>query len=367
MKLLVIDDEWKTRGPTYKNLERLDAAGHITVEFLGMFDRLPEVLASTHYDAYIVDLVFNGDWAGVTIEEVMSALSNRAPVALVSSRWDETNFPELRRVWDNDNILLAFQWKELEESYGARVLAFHLKKALNRWYHLEDLHLKASDPVWILPISDLQFGGFEMDKLLHESAIMAEKVKEACEGGPTFIALTGDVAERGLPQEYDSAADWLGRLTRDFREFAIPNSRILLVPGNHDVCLPLAGSGRIKLNEVTNKLELIEDKADYFDVLSSFAFTPFRQFASRVTDDHSWVEKHDDYWLTTRFKHEGFVFFGCNTAAPISLNGFAGRCLSLDVSGYVRQAIGRELSKGGAKGPSDDWSRTSLADSRRRG
>jgi len=52
---------------------------------------------------------------------------------------------------------------------------------------------------------------------------------------PDHIALTGDLVNVALPEEFRRAADWLGA-------FDSP-ARITVIPGNHDVYVPIPGPG----------------------------------------------------------------------------------------------------------------------------
>jgi 3',5'-cyclic AMP phosphodiesterase CpdA len=52
-------------------------------------------------------------------------------------------------------------------------------------------------------------------------------IAAAREENPALLAITGDLAHIGLPQEIRQARDWLAQLG--------PPERVLLVPGNHDI------------------------------------------------------------------------------------------------------------------------------------
>lgn len=66
-------------------------------------------------------------------------------------------------------------------------------------------------------------------------ALMADVEAQA----PRHILVSGDLVNIGLPAEYDAALDWLHRVG--------PPERVSVVPGNHDIYVPLAtdpGVGR---------------------------------------------------------------------------------------------------------------------------
>jgi len=52
---------------------------------------------------------------------------------------------------------------------------------------------------------------------------------------PDVVAITGDVARTGSRDEYEEAAKWIDRGLMKCLPSRFPKSRILMVPGNHDV------------------------------------------------------------------------------------------------------------------------------------
>lgn len=90
-----------------------------------------------------------------------------------------------------------------------------------RILHLSDIHFKA-DKAW------------DADPVLRD---LAEFIAEEGNKGyvPDLVMITGDLAFAGVAEEYQLARSWLDEqlwpaLPKDF-----PHSRLLLVPGNHDV------------------------------------------------------------------------------------------------------------------------------------
>ncbi|MFM7199803.1 MAG: AAA family ATPase [Myxococcota bacterium] len=91
----------------------------------------------------------------------------------------------------------------------------------------------------LLHLSDLHFGQdrgdatARFDQKLVTRALL-EDVKGLVNEGlkPDYIVLTGDVAFSAQPEEYEAASAWLGELCG---ECGLKTSRLLMVPGNHDV------------------------------------------------------------------------------------------------------------------------------------
>jgi len=164
----------------------------------------------------------------------------------------------------------------------------------------------------------------------------ASAIEKHWDEGPTFIAITGDIAQRGLPEEYEAALQWLSDLVANF-SWSIPSNRIYMVPGNHDICLPLASSSLLALQTKENseqlnspkdqKVDWIEDNAEGVDKILNFAFRPYLDFSKKLTL-LPWLSEPTDQerqkanrfsypWLESRFRHLGVVFFGFNSAQPI--------------------------------------------------
>ncbi|MCH7527749.1 MAG: metallophosphoesterase, partial [Planctomycetes bacterium] len=90
-----------------------------------------------------------------------------------------------------------------------------------RILHLSDFHLSAerrwdSDPV-LAGLAEI-IGGLTGKGL-----------------GPDVVAITGDIADKGRPKDYEEARRWIDKGLRPALPPRFPDSRILIVPGNHDV------------------------------------------------------------------------------------------------------------------------------------
>jgi len=101
----------------------------------------------------------------------------------------------------------------------------------------QSIRARATKPgvVRILHLSDLHFSkrrAWDQDPVL---SALARDVKRLRDDGlpPDLIAITGDVADRGTPEEYALAATFLR--DRLLPVTGLPKERLLLVPGNHDV------------------------------------------------------------------------------------------------------------------------------------
>jgi len=105
--------------------------------------------------------------------------------------------------------------------------------------------------ITLLHISDLQFGHNHRfgnlavgdpeagsDTLFERMAVALDE--RSAEGMvPEAIVVSGDLAEQGKPKEFKDAGEFLDKLAT---RLAVPRSRVVIVPGNHDVNWALSDS-----------------------------------------------------------------------------------------------------------------------------
>jgi HAD superfamily hydrolase (TIGR01509 family) len=118
--------------------------------------------------------------------------------------------------------------------------------------------------ITLLHISDLQFGHNHRfgnlavgdpeagsDTLFERMAVALDERSD--EGMvPDAIVVSGDLAEQGKPKEFKDAREFLSKLAT---RLAIPRSRVVMVPGNHDVNWDLSDS-HFKKRQAEEKLPL---------------------------------------------------------------------------------------------------------------
>jgi 3',5'-cyclic AMP phosphodiesterase CpdA len=97
--------------------------------------------------------------------------------------------------------------------------------------HLSDVHLA--------PIAGFAMRYWNVKRMLgfanwqrgrvrvHLRAVADQIAADVRAQGPSHIAVTGDLANLGLPEEYQQALSWLARLG--------PPDGVSVVPGNHDI------------------------------------------------------------------------------------------------------------------------------------
>lgn len=383
-KILVIDDNYTTRSASYRCLEDAcrdpDKITPPLFEIDLIYARTPleieNLLSQNVFSAVILDIVLNNrEWTGgapVRASDMLSKLNNNIPVALLSSHWYSEEVKNLVAEWPTKNCRMFIHWDDLEnkdrvkEGSLTRVL-FELAKHIETYCNIDySLQLTADDPIRILHLSDLQFGGFDKWKLKLDAGHCANTIRRLWPSGPTFIVITGDIAERGLPEEYEAAHKWVSELVAQF-SWILPTSRLFIVPGNHDICLPFAAGSHLTLQETEESIlartKTPSAKKDFyvaFDVdpikyndLTDFAFRPYLDFTGRLAprlllsvsadEERRKASRQSLAWLEARFRHLGVVFFGLNTTQPVNPRKLPSRAIPLptveDITAEIRKVL----------------------------
>lgn len=90
-----------------------------------------------------------------------------------------------------------------------------------QWIHVSDIHFGAGDP-------SRGFDRLAVTRAIRDDArALADRL-----GSPDRIFVTGDIAQRADPREYEVAYGWLRELAE---ASSAPMDRVRVVPGNHDV------------------------------------------------------------------------------------------------------------------------------------
>jgi 3',5'-cyclic AMP phosphodiesterase CpdA len=101
--------------------------------------------------------------------------------------------------------------------------------------HLSDIHLSPMPPARRVELMSKRILGYvnwhRGRKLVHRREILDLLTRDIVERKPDHIAVTGDLVNLGLPEEFVRASEWLHHLG--------PPSRVTAIPGNHDAYVRL--------------------------------------------------------------------------------------------------------------------------------
>ena len=111
--------------------------------------------------------------------------------------------------------------------------------------HLSDIHLSPMPRARRRDLLNKRVIGYvnwhHGPKYVHRRDILDLLTRDIVEQKPDHIAVTGDLVNLGLPEEFLRAAEWLHHLG--------PPDKVTAIPGNHDAYVrlhPEAGTGRWK-------------------------------------------------------------------------------------------------------------------------
>jgi hypothetical protein len=312
-KVLVIDDDLDRPARRGKQTRRehyyyLNSAFELS--FLEKIEALPDLLKLGDIHGILADFVLD-KW-GTDIRSILAQLGGQYPVGLISSHW-APSFEELRLTlheYPND-VAQLFTWEDLEVVDRRGLVVIWLEKAIRERLGYGTVVLNEREPLRILHLSDLQFGGALPTDFVTETHLIAEKIRQIWQSPPTFIALTGDAAEHGLPSEFAMAKDWLEDLARNLDPKGWSRERFLIIPGNHDLCWPLGWSAKVDIGARRFSESSVRDSS-----LLPYALEPFRKFASELNGEVHWIGDKN-YWVLGKHRHLGVIFYGYNTCEDV--------------------------------------------------
>ena len=97
--------------------------------------------------------------------------------------------------------------------------------------HLSDPHLAPLPAASFMELAGKRLTGWlnwqRKRHLVHDRAVLKAIIADIKAQGPDHVAVTGDIANIGLPEEYARGREWLASLgsARD----------VSFIPGNHDI------------------------------------------------------------------------------------------------------------------------------------
>jgi len=205
----------------------------------------------------VIDMVLEGPkWSTRSVEQLdRKLLSEDWPLILVSARFDSDKAIErANRLVGATPVRAPFQfltWSAIsravdgvDESEVAFIVGAVLALARG-----QDMRFAKGpdDEIEILHITDPHFGRAAWDVGALISLRLARQINGL--GIADFLAITGDIADKGMPAQYQLAFDYFEALANNRVMTAIdtglPRDRVFVCPGNHDFSRPLALAANI--------------------------------------------------------------------------------------------------------------------------
>ncbi|MBZ9689787.1 metallophosphoesterase [Clostridium estertheticum] len=324
-KLLIIDDEVKTRKSSYKKI--LDNNFDISfIESYMVADELCEKINDFH--AVVLDVYYDKNWNDLRLIDIIKGIQGRKPIILVSSKWMEADVDLMRLLNDiknNGNIIHFFSWSEFDEEAGSdemeeksKMLSYKINREISIFYKRFMDKLEEDKTIRLLHISDLQFGDIGTEESGYLDSNKIAKYLKRLKIVPEILVISGDIAYSGKPSEYNMAYLWIVDLCKKLWGDIDYKDRIVLVPGNHDFNVQFCALNKYKYDFKEKKFIDIKDgdKEEYYD---GFGLTPFRDFAYRLTRDTRWITCENNLYIINEiFVNWGIRFIHLNTVFSIT-------------------------------------------------
>ena len=337
-RVLVIDNNFEGRKKYYNELINEDVGNQLTLVHPFNADDL-EIIKEKSLTANIalVDIYLDDDSLkpfllnGKDVIELIQEENKNIPIYLISDKWDRNAFGIYKDYFLRDKIVGGATIKQLESIGERSKIRLDIKKAIIKNTNNIALDISPNDDLNILHLSDLQFGG-DWEKIgkntdnpydcVIDDIIASIPLKDDGNRVDThIIVITGDISQTGSPEEFLDAYKYLSGLCDELR---IEKTSRFIVPGNHDISLPLCASSKVKVNlKGKKKLSFTEDKK----VMNTYGLAPFNDFAISFTGRDDWSldysksekELHRNSFISTVFRNYGINIIGLNSVINLNI------------------------------------------------
>ena len=330
-KILIIDDE-SQRNNSYNDWLSKDFEIEIQNDIVSK--DLHNAINDPKIDCIFLDMVLSKS-PGLdkeSFESIVDMIGKKKPIILIS-RYFNRIASWIKAQAEKTNIIFIIGWDEIYNDSSvrdeniAKNFITRIKLELNRYYHRSNSEKAPDSSIFLLHISDLQFGDpdYTPDAKILNERIIAQYLVQEFKKTIDFIVVSGDVAYSGLPSEFDVGYNWLSSIAKLLfpESFNNPKERILLVPGNHDVNLSLNAADYFnydfkKQKAATADLMYLSRRTDPIEDHKRFGLLPFTQFAYKLTGDLNWIDNpFGDCFINDQFLGWGIRFIHVNTVMEL--------------------------------------------------
>ncbi len=280
----------------------------------------------------VVDMVLDGPaWSPKSVGHLdQKLIDEKWPLLLVSARFDSDKAIErANRLLGKGGDPAPIQfltWSSIGRAVDGvekDEVAFIVGALLARARGQDLRFTKGSDEaIEILHITDPHFGKAFWDV----GSLISLRLARQKYGlnVADFLAVTGDIADRGNPSQYQLAKDYFAALVNNRViagvETGIAKDRVFLCPGNHDFSRPVALAANISAS-APYKVELTTGTESEW--IRNLAWDAYFDFEEDVTGHHEdWILS-PGYRLNTRFVSSGIVILELNVER-YAIDGYQG-------------------------------------------
>lgn len=274
----------------------------------------------------IVDMVLDTpEWTPKKVDLLdRKLLSDHWPMLLVSARFGSPEAIDranklIEGATENKTPFQFLIWSFIvraTEGFDDDSLAIIIDSVLSR-AQAQDIRFRKlpDEPIDILHITDPHFGKAKWDigsimtlRDVCQSSMSEDKLAPA-----DFLAITGDIAHQGAPDEYRKAIDYFNSLADHMiitrSESGLLKDRVFLCPGNHDFSRCISLGANIK-GDKTFSVENAEIPDRSW--VRSFAWTPYEQFETAIAGHtERWIPA-PGFRINSRFLNTGIIILELN-------------------------------------------------------
>lgn len=337
MKVLIIDDEYSTREKYYSKVFK---------DFqITSVDKTKSLQNISYKDFKLIAIdLYLWNQTPNDAKNIISGIPSTIPIILISQRWNDSNGVPIEDIYTytaNKQVIKLISFQRIIEAasedvdkicreYNAEIII-----ELNSFYQYNNIPIKDSDTINILHIADMQFGGSISDSADFDIYTIKDFLKNNFLG-PDIVLVAGDIAQKGLADEYQEAILWFDDLKANLFDKGNVENRFIVTPGNHDANFNLF-SGFIlhydfekkcfnipfecmKNDDSTGKQVVVYNKNNYNkENIDKIIYNDFMRFAYNLTGDSRWLLTPNHFNLyINNFENLGLRILSINSNVNIS-------------------------------------------------
>jgi predicted MPP superfamily phosphohydrolase len=295
----------------------------------------------------IVDMVLEGGaWTTTAVGQLdEKLLLEKWPMVLVSARFDSSQaIQRANKLVGKAASNAPFHfltWASISravDGYDSNEVAFIVGAILSRAQG-QDLRFKkeVNDTIEILHITDPHFGKSDWNVGALISLRMARK--KCGLAIADFLAITGDIADRGTPDQYKEALEYFEALANNQvvvrTDLGLPKDRVFVCPGNHDFSRTLALGANMSNMAPYMIADVLNEENSW---IRPYAWAPYEAFDERITEQtHRWVN-NPGFRINTRFSSSGLIVLELNVER-YAIEGYQDGISEKDLKKSINSAV----------------------------
>lgn len=190
--------------------------------------------------------------------------------------------------------------------------------------YIEFLHNRQLTEINILLLSDFHFTDSNLLTAQTDLENTFDAVSDVIDDRRLDMAfLLGDFSDRGCAAGFDTAHEFVSNIALLANFDSLPSDFLYLVPGNHDVVLPLSLSAHVQKSD--GRYSIVEDSPN--PDLQKYGIQPYHHFRNKIgkgvvyfgegAQDPILSKKH---WIDVRWASFGFLIVGLDSNSSPNLS-----------------------------------------------